>query len=127
MAVNLFYQQFRETEFAIGDLIPEDVGSLLLMWMRRNVWVLEKKLLSRGGNGWQLIGDNRDLSGVPGWVITALAREPGSHGTRLIDYPEPGQLYYKGRTYRYRIDMGWGSWKVYRKMRHRLTRRLGLA
>ena len=50
--------------------------------------------------------------------VSAFAKMPGSHGTRLIDYPEPDdRIYLKGRTYRYRIDLGNQSWRVYRKLR----------
>ena len=73
---------------------------------------------------WELIGDNRNTAKIPQWVITAFAKVPGSHGTRLIDYPEPGeQLHFKGRTFRYRIDMGNQSWKVYRRLRRKAMHR----
>ena len=69
---------------------------------------------------WQRIGTNRDVSRVPQWVISAFASMPGSHGTRLIDYPEPGMsVQFKGKTYRYRIDMGKQSWEVHRRLRKR--------
>ena len=66
-------------------------------------------------DNWQLIGDNRHTSRIPQWVISAFAKIPGSHGTRLIDYPEPDgeSIHLKGRTFRYRIDMGKQSWQVY--------------
>ena len=73
---------------------------------------------------WQRIGDNRNVGKVPQWVISAFAGMPGSHGTRLIDYPEPGMsVQFKGRTYRYRIDMGNQSWQVYRRLRKRAMKR----
>ena len=72
----------------------------------------------RDHSSWQRIGDNRNVGEVPKWVISAFAGMPGSHGTRLIDYPEPGtSVRFKGRTYRYRIDMGNQSWQVYRRLR----------
>ena len=49
---------------------------------------------------WEFIGDNRNINGIPSWVISAFAKMPGSHGTRLIDYPETGeQLFFRGRRY----------------------------
>ena len=72
----------------------------------------------RNPNKWELIGTNRNTNGIPHWVVSAFAKMPGSHGTRLIDYPEPDdRIYLKGRTYRYRIDLGNQSWRVYRKLR----------
>ena len=48
---------------------------------------------------WQRIGDNRNVGKVPQWVISAFAGMPVSHGTRLIDYPEPRMsVQFKGRT-----------------------------
>ena len=35
------------------------------------------------------------------------------------------QVQYKGRTYRYRIDMGNRSWEVYRRLRKRAIKRSG--
>ena len=75
---------------------------------------------------WQRIGDNRNTNRVPDWVISAFASMPGSHGTRLIDYPEPGMIVrFKGKTYRYRIDMGEQSWEVYRRLRKCAIKRSG--
>ncbi len=72
----------------------------------------------RNPNKWELIGTNRNTDGIPRWVVSAFADMPGSQGTRLIDYPEPGhRIYLKGRTFRYRIDLGNQSWRVYRKHR----------
>ena len=69
-------------------------------------------------NKWELIGTNRNTDGIPRWVLSAFANMPGSHGTQFIDYPEPGQqIYLKGRTYRYRIDLGDKTWRVYRNRR----------
>ena len=66
------------------------------------------------------IGHNLDVSRVPKRVVSAFADMPGSHGTMLIDYLEPGMsVYFKGKTYRYRIDMGKQSWEVYRRLRKR--------
>ena len=79
---------------------------------------------NRERRSWQRIGDNRNVSKVPQWVISAFAGMPGSHGTRLIDYPEPGMsVHFKGRTYRYRINMGNQSWQVYRRIRKRAIKR----
>ncbi len=79
------------------------------------MWSLKK---DGKASEWERIGDNRNIAEVPQWVLTAFAKEPGSHGTRLIDYPELGyRLEYKGRTFRYRIDMGKQSWIVYRRLR----------
>ena len=76
----------------------------------------------RTSDQWEFLGDNRNTGIIPGWVLSAFANMPGSHGTRLIDYPfvragESIQL--KGRTYRYRIDLGNQKWNVYRKPRRR--------
>ncbi len=72
---------------------------------------------------WEFIGDNRNTAKIPQWVLDKFASIPGSHGTRLIDYPEPGgQLRFKGRTFRYRIDMGNQSWTVYRRLRRNAKR-----
>ena len=80
----------------------------------------------RDRRSWQRIGDNRDTRNVPQWVISAFSEMPGSHGTRLIDYPEPGMsIRFKGRTYRYRIDMGNQSWQVYRRIRRRAMKHSG--
>ena len=78
----------------------------------------------RGDKGrWEFIGDNRNTRDIPSWVIAAFAKLSGSQGTMLIDYPDNGrQLFSRGRTYRYRIDMGNQSWKVYRRLRRRAAR-----
>ena len=68
-------------------------------------------------NGWEFIGSNKAPSGIPVWVLSAFGKEPGSHGTRLIDYPDPGVLYYKGSTSRYKVVMGDKSWEVFRRKR----------
>ena len=83
--------------------------------------ILLKRFLGRNsGRKWEFIGSNRDTTRIPRWVISAFAEMPGSHGTRLIDYPEPGEcLYFNGKTYRYRIDMAKQVWEVYRSKRHR--------
>ena len=73
---------------------------------------------------WEHIGHNRNTSKVPAWVISAFAAMPGSQGTRLIDYPDAGRsVHFKGRTFRYRIDMGNQSWEVYRRLRKRAAKR----
>ena len=75
----------------------------------------------RNPNKWDLIGSSQKADGIPRWVLSTFAEMPGSHGTRLIDYPFPmagESVYLKGRTYRYRIDLGERSWRVYRKRRH---------
>ena len=80
----------------------------------------------RNRGSWERIGDNRNVGKVPQWVISAFAAMPGSHGTRLIDYPEPGMsVQFKGSTYRYRIDMGNESWQVYRRLRKRAMEKAG--
>ena len=67
---------------------------------------------------WELIGTNRNPQGIPPWVLSAFGSMPGSHGTMLIDYPEPGMsIYLNGKTFRYRIDMGDQSWRVHRRRR----------
>lgn len=67
---------------------------------------------------WELIGTNRNIDGIPRWVMSAFAHMPGSQGTLLIEHPDPGhRIYLKGRTYRYRIDLGNQAWSVYRKRR----------
>ena len=74
----------------------------------------------RSPNKWELIGTNRNTDDIPRWVLSAFAKTPGSHGTRLIDYPFPQageSIHLKGRTYRYRIDLGDQTWRVYRKHR----------
>ena len=92
----------------------------------RRFFSTEKNSPRRDQRSWQRIGDNRNVSGVPQWIISAFAGMPGSHGTRLIDYPEPGKsVQFKGRTYRYRIDMGTQSWQVYRRLRKRAIKRSG--
>ena len=62
----------------------------------------------RGDKGkWEFIGDNRNTEGIPSWVIDAFAKVSGSQCAMLIDYPDSGrQLFFRGRRYRYRIDMG---------------------
>lgn len=70
--------------------------------------------------GWDYVGSNRQSKNIPKWVLSAFARMPGSHGTRLIDYPEPGySIHLRGKTFRYRIDMGERDWYVYRRLRTR--------
>ena len=88
------------------------MGFWLLNRLSRNVPSRPK-----ASGGWTYIGNNRDTSNIPDWVINAFASEPGSHGTRLIDYPEGPPIYYKGRTFRYKIVMGSRSWDVYRRRR----------
>ena len=76
----------------------------------------------RGSDKWEYIGNNRNTGKIPGWVLSAFAKMPGSHGTRLIDYPfvRAGEsIHLKGRTYRYRIDLGDQKWSVYRKHRRK--------
>ena len=76
---------------------------------------------------WQRIRDNRNASGVSQWVISTFAGMPGSHGTRLIDYPEQGiSVRFKGRTYRCQIHMDNQSWQVYRRLKKRAIKRSGL-
>ena len=69
---------------------------------------------------WELVGTNRNMDDIPLWVLSAFAKMPGSHGTSLIDYPVAmagKSIYLKGRTYRYRIDLGNQTWHVYRTHR----------
>ena len=67
---------------------------------------------------WEHIGSNDDLRGIPRWVIAEFAKLPGSQGTDLIDYPEPGGvLHFRGRRFHYKIEMGKQSWQVYRRRR----------
>ena len=74
---------------------------------------------------WEWIGSNRNSKGIPRWVKDAFWKMPGSHGTQLIQYPEPGMsVYLKGKTFRYRIDMGSQEWQVYRRLRWRVVRLL---
>ena len=80
----------------------------------------------RGSEPWERIGDNRNTRNIPGWVVAAFAKEPGSHGTRLIDHPsarDGESIYYKGRTYRYRVDLSKQKWQVYRKKRRGAKRK----
>lgn len=73
---------------------------------------------------WERIGDNTNIKNVPRWVIDAFGSISGSHGTMLIDYPEPGgKVSFKGRTFRYRIHMANQSWTVYRRLRRKAMRR----
>lgn len=76
----------------------------------------------RGSDKWEYIGNNRNTGKIPSWVLSAFAKMPGSHGTRLIDYPfvmAGESIHLKGRTYRYRIDLGDQKWSVYRKHRRK--------
>ena len=66
---------------------------------------------------WTYIGGNRNTTNIPDWVLAAFGSEPGSHGTRLIDYPEGGPIFYRGKTFQYKIVMGSHSWEVYRRRR----------
>lgn len=67
---------------------------------------------------WEYIGNNNDQREIPRWVIAEFAKLPGSQGTDLIDYPEPGgTLHFRGRRFRYKIEMGKQSWYVYRRRR----------
>ena len=94
------------------------------MGLLRRIFSTNQGTPRRDQRSWQHIGDNRNTSEVPQWVISAFARMPGSHGTRLIDYPEPGMtVQFKGRTYRYRIEIGNQSWQVYRRLRKRAMRK----
>ena len=80
--------------------------------------MLKRFLGGNSGREWELIGNNRNVARIPRWVMSAFSGMPGSHGTLLIEYPEPGQcLHFKGKTYRYRIDMGDQVWEVYRRKR----------
>ena len=89
-----------------------------MMGFLRRVFAGDQKPRRRGRSSWERIGDNQNTTKIPQWVLTTFGNEGGSHGTRLIDYPEPGmRLNYKGRTYRYRIEMGDQSWVVYRRLR----------
>ena len=73
---------------------------------------------TRSSRKWEYIGNNDDLRGIPRWVIAEFAKLPGSLGTDLIDYPEPGGvLHFRGRRFRYKIEMGKQSWQVYRRRR----------
>lgn len=70
---------------------------------------------------WQDIGNDRKQENIPGWVLSAFAKMPGSQGTRLINSPasRAGEsIYLKGRTYLYRIDLGYSAWRIYRRLRH---------
>lgn len=67
---------------------------------------------------WEHIGSNDNQREIPRWVIAEFAKLPGSHGTDLIDYPEPGGvLHFRGRRFHYKIEMGKQSWQVYRRRR----------
>lgn len=95
----------------------------MLKFLRR-AFAGDQRPRQRNQSSWQRIGDNYDTAHIPSWVLTRFANEPGSHGTRLIDYPEPGmRLEYKGGTYRYQIRMGDQSWEVHRRLRKRARRR----
>jgi hypothetical protein len=73
-----------------------------------------------GTQRWVYIGNNRSTGQIPRWVINTFANEPGSHGTRLIDYPESGMvLRYNGKTFQYKIEMGERSWSVYKRKRRK--------
>ena len=86
------------------------------------MWPFKKK---NRMSKWEFIGDNTDSKRIPEWVLKGFGSIPGSHGTRLIDYPDPtiGSLHFKGRTFRYRIDMEESSWTVYRRLRGRGVKR----
>ena len=82
------------------------------------MWFLGRK--AKRSHKWEYLGNNRNTGSIPGWVLSAFAKEPGSHGTRLIDYPfvlAGESIYYKGRNCRYRIDLGDQKWQVYRRPR----------
>jgi len=97
-------------------LVATLLGALVLGLMNK---FREKKgsAIVVTNTSWQWIGNNKSTSGIPRWVLSAFGREPGSHGTLLIDYPIPevGPLYFRGKTFLYRIDMGNQSWDVYRR------------
>ena len=94
------------------------------MGLLRRIFSNNQRTPRRDQRSWHRIGDNKNVNKVPQWVISAFAAMPGSHGTRLIDYPEPGMsVQFKGRTYRYRIDMDNQSWQVYRQLRKRAMRK----
>ena len=71
-------------------------------------------------SGWEFIGDPGNPENIPNWVLREIGSIPGSHGTMVIDYPDlyTGKLYFKGRTFRYCIDLDDGC-KVYRKLRRK--------
>ncbi len=90
----------------------------------RRIFAADRRPRRRRRSSWERIGDSQNTTKIPQWVLTRFANEGGSHGTRLIDYPDAGRrLIYEGRTYRYVINMGDQSWVVYRRLRKSAGRR----
>lgn len=82
------------------------------------MWFLGRK--AKRSHKWEYLGNNRNTGSIPGGVLSTFAKMPGSHGTRPIDYPfvrDGESIHLKGRTYRYRIDLGDQKWQVYRRPR----------
>lgn len=82
------------------------------------MWFFSRQ--TKQSSKWEYLGNNRNTGSIPNWVLSAFAKMPGSYGTRLIDYPfvlAGESIYYKGRNYRYRIDLGDQKWNVYRRKR----------
>ena len=82
------------------------------------MWIFGRK--AKRSHKWEYPGNNGNTGSIPGWVLAAFATMPGSHETRLIDYPfvRAGEsIHLKGRTYRYRIDLAGQKWRGYRRPR----------
>lgn len=104
--------------FGFGVVVLIVIGVLLLLRVALG-WIQQGPY--RPPDRWVQIGDARNRSGIPPWVVSAFAKMTGSQSHYLIDYPDKsaGSIHLQGRMWHYRIDCAGDNWYVYRKPRWR--------